>query len=358
MTAKNWLAGGTSLADQDGMFSNDFFVSDVAFRRSVYCFDNRITVLTSNIKLLEQNKQPVITTLYQSNFSNLPDAEQTPLTINNEEKINDFPFERTYDNLTELTSVTDHRNLTYYLHPKENQNESIRLVFRRSQQEMIYCNQHYLNDPNDNPIIDMKSKKFKETKFEDNEKFFKRTEDNYGLGYIEHMTVDDGTASFLYTILIGHTSLNDWTEQFTNSELDPWNGDLDALPPSLVLSKTNDTHIFYDRDTDTTCYTCYSKDRLNVDTGLVRCFSQPCVAMVRGRGPGPIRASIATTDFMLNETLSLVLKGKWIDAELLSNDENGCVHVRSEILDDGDTKVTVWQRLYMPVEFLIHYSDN
>jgi hypothetical protein len=77
------------------------------------------------------------------------------------------------------------------------------------------------------------------------------------------------------------------------------------------------------------------------------------MAMVRGRGPGTIIISIATTDFMLNETMWMVLKGKWDDAELVSYDENGCVHVRSELMDDGDTKITVWQRLYMPVEFHI-----
>ncbi len=350
LTAKNWLAGGTSISDRDGMFSNDFFVLDIAFRRSVYCFDNRITVLTSNIKLLQHEKQPVITTLFQSNFSNL---EQTSFILNNEEKISEFPYEKIFET-NELDSIIDHRNLTYYLHSNENSTQSYRIILKRSEQEMIYCNQYYLIDPKQNPIIDMKTKKFREAKFEDNEKFFKITQDKYGLGYIEHLNVDDGTASFVYTILIGHEQLNEWIEEFSHSSKDPWSSkELTDLPPSIVLSKSDDTHIFYDRDTDTTCYTCYSKDRLEVNTGLVRSFGQPCMAMVRGRGPGIITASIATTDFMLNETMWMVFKGEWIDAELVSDNENGCVHVRSELMDDGDTKVTVWQRLYMPVEFHI-----
>jgi hypothetical protein len=332
------------------MFSNDFFVLDIAFRRSVYCFDNRITVLTSNIKLLQHEKQPVITTLFQSNFSNL---EQTSFILNNEEKISEFPYEKIFET-NELDSIIDHRNLTYYLHSNENSTQSYRIILKRSEQEMIYCNQYYLIDPKQNPIIDMKTKKFREAKFEDNEKFFKITQDKYGLGYIEHLNVDDGTASFVYTILIGHEQLNEWIEEFSHSSKDPWSStELTDLPPSIVLSKSDDTHIFYDRDTDTTCYTCYSKDRLEVNTGLVRSFGQPCMAMVRGRGPGIITASIATTDFMLNETMWMVFKGEWIDAELVSDNENGCVHVRSELMDDGDTKVTVWQRLYMPVEFHI-----
>ncbi|CAF4442977.1 unnamed protein product, partial [Adineta steineri] len=106
LTAKNWLAGGTSIANKDGMFSNDFFVWDVAFRRSVYCFDNRITVLTSNIKLLQQQKRPVITTLFQSNFSNLEKLEQTPFILNNEEEISEFPYENTIEN-HDLHSITD-----------------------------------------------------------------------------------------------------------------------------------------------------------------------------------------------------------------------------------------------------------
>jgi hypothetical protein len=69
---------------------------------------------------------------------------------------------------------------------------------------MIYCNQYYLIDPKNNPIIDMKTKKFREQNFEDNEKYFKTTKNNFGLGYIEHLNVDDGTSSFVYTILIGH----------------------------------------------------------------------------------------------------------------------------------------------------------
>ena len=335
------------------MFSNDFFVWDIAFRRSVYCFDNRITVLTSNIKLLQQQKRPVITTLFQSNFSNLEKLEQTSFILNNDEKISDFPYEKIFET-NELDSITDHRNLTYYLHPNENSNQSYHIILKRSEQDMIYCNQYYLIDPKQNPIIDMKSKKFQETKFEDNEKFFKTTKDNYGLGYIEHLNVDDGTASFVYTILIGHEQLNEWIEEFSYTSKDPWSSpELTDLPPSIVLSKSDDTHIFYDRDTDTTCYTCYSKDRLGVNVGLVRSFGQPCMSMVRGRPPGIITVSIATTDFMLNETMWMVFKGKWDNAELVSDNENGCVHVRSELMDDGDTKVTVWQRIYMPVEFHI-----
>ncbi|CAF5105634.1 unnamed protein product, partial [Rotaria socialis] len=61
----------------------------------------------------------------------------------------------------------------------------------------------------------------------------------------------------------------------------------------------------------------------------------------------------ATTDFTFNKTMSMVLKGKWVDAELQSDDENGSVHVRTEATADDDTKVTVWQRIYMPVEFEI-----
>ena len=338
------------------MFSNDFFVWDIAFRRSVYCFDNRITVLTSNIKLLQAKKRPVITTLFQSNFSNLENLEQTPFVLNNEEKITDFPYEKISEN-NDLFSITDHRNLTYYLHPNENSNQSYKIILKRSEQEMIYCNQYYLIDPKQNPIIDMKTKKFREAKFEDNEKFFKTTKDKYGLGYIEHLNVDDGTSSFVYTILIDHKELNAWIEEFSLSINDPWSTtELNQLPPSIVLSKSDDTHIFYDRDTDTTCYTCYSKQRLQVNIGLVRSFGQPCMSMVRGRGPETITVSIATTDFVLNETMWMVLKGKWINPELISDDENGCVHVRSELTEDGDTKVTVWQRIYMPVEFRITQS--
>ncbi|CAF3345767.1 unnamed protein product [Rotaria socialis] len=351
LTAKNWLAGGTSIAGRDGMFSNDFLVFDIAFRRSVYCFDNRITVLTTNLKLLQQIKRPVVTTLFQSNFSNLENAEQTPFILNNDEIISEFPYENSFEN-HDLYSVTDHRKITYYLHSNENSNQSYRLVLRRSQQEMIYLNQSYLIDPKDNPIIDIKAKHFREAKYEDNEKYFKPTKDNYGLGYIEHLNVDDGTASFVYTILIGHEQSNQWMEEFSHSSKDPWaSTDLTDLPPSLILSKSDDTHIFYDRDTDTTCYTCYSTDRLEVNIGLVRSFEQPCMAMVRGRGPGTITVSIATTDFTFNKTMSMVLKGKWVDAELQSDDENGSVHVRTEATADDDTKVTVWQRIYMPVEF-------
>ncbi|CAF0756667.1 unnamed protein product [Adineta steineri] len=353
LTAKNWLAGGTSIANKDGMFSNDFFVWDVAFRRSVYCFDNRITVLTSNIKLLQQQKRPVITTLFQSNFSNLEKLEQTPFILNNEEEINEFPYENTIEN-HDLHSITDHRNLTYYLHPNENSNESFRIVLKRSEQEMIYCNPYYLIDSKQNPIVDIKTKKFQEPKFEDNEKYFKTTKDKYGLGYIEHLNVDDSTSSFVYTILVGHEQSNEWMEEFSHPSKDPWSTEeLTDLPPSIILSKSDDTHIFYDRNTDTTCYTCYSKERLEVNIGLVRSFGQPCMSMVRGRGPGSITISIATTDFMLNETMWMLLKGKWNNAQLISDDENGCVHVRSELVDDENTKITIWQRIYMPVEFHI-----
>jgi hypothetical protein len=350
LTGQNWLAGGTSISNRDGMFSNDFFVSDIAFRRSVYCFDNRLTVLTTNIQLLQQNKRPVITTLFQSN---LDPNKSTSFILNNDEKITEFPYEKTFEN-DHLDSITDHRNLTYYLHPNENSNQSYRIIIKYSEQEMIYCNQYYLINPKDNPIIDVKTKTFREHNFEDNEKYFKTTKDNFGLGYIEHLNVHDSTSSFVYTILIGHEQLNEWIEEFSHPVTDPWSiTDLSQLPPSIILSKTDDKHIFYDRDTDTTCYTCYSKERLEVNTGLIRSFGQPCMAMVRGRGPGTIVVSIATTDFMLNETMWMVLKGQWDNAELVSDDENGCVHVRSELTNNGDTKVTVWQRLYMPVEFHI-----
>ena len=114
-----------------------------------------------------------------------------------------------------LNSITDHRNLTYYLHSQENSDQTYRITIKYSEQEMIYCNQYYLIDPKQNPIVDIKTKKFQETQFEDNEKFFKTTKDQFGLGYIEHLNVDDGTSSFVYTILIGHEHINEWMEEFS-----------------------------------------------------------------------------------------------------------------------------------------------
>lgn len=350
ITAKNWLAGGTSIDKQDGMFSNDFFVYDLAFRRSIYCFNNRLTVLTTNMKLLERNRRPVVTTLFQSNFTEL---DEVVLTLNSQTKITEFPYEQTFD-VNQLESIIDHRKLTYYLHPNENENQSYQIKIRYGEQEMTYCNQQYLIDPKNNPIIDMKSKKFREPNFEDNEKYFRTTKDQFGLGYIEHLQVDDGTGSFVYTILIDQDNLDRWISEHSYEDRDPWSStDLSRLPPTIILSKTDDQHIFYDRETDTTCYTCFSKDRLNVNIGFVQSFGEPCFAMVRGRGPGTIRVSIATTDFMLKETMWMVLKGQWDNPQLISDDENGSVHVRSEILDNGDTKITVWQRIYLPVEFHI-----
>ena len=38
----------------------------------------------------------------------------------------------------------------------------------------------------------------------------------------------------------------------------------------------------------------------------------------------------------------MILKDQWIDVELKSDDEDGCVYVRSKLMNNSDTKITVW----------------
>ncbi|CAF1623042.1 unnamed protein product, partial [Didymodactylos carnosus] len=187
--------------------------------------------------------------------------------------IQTFPFEETYElNENKVHTITDNCQISYYLHPNLNQ-QPMKLKLKCSEQEMIYINQFYLIDPKQNPILDMKQKKFKEPKLVDNEKYFKLTKENYALGYVEHMERNE---MFIYTILLNSTNeqVKQWTEQFetTTTNDNPWANDEQILPPLIVLKQDINTHIFYDRDTDTTCYTLFNVDKANSSAILDKGF--------------------------------------------------------------------------------------
>jgi len=281
------FAGGTSL-EGDGIFGLDFQGGDVQFRKSVFCFDDRVTVVTTDIH--SEQQRPVATTLWQNAFA--PDAEK--LTVNGE-TVGRAPWE------TEITGaeacrVVDNKGTGYYLYP-----DHPPLHLALQEQQWTYMMERYLKDPADNPIIDYQKRQYRHRDMARNEAYFNPTRGTFALGYFSHGMAPAG-AHCAWTMIPKCTPQR--IEAFAAQMSDP------DLAPCRLLRRDEQAHILWDRATDTTAYVLFAAGEDVGVEGLLRRVTRPCLVMVR-RGQRELAVSVASTDISNTEPIVLTLAGHW-----------------------------------------------
>ncbi len=242
--SQNPLAGGVTL-DADGIWGVDFNFMDVKFKKSMFFFDNRITVITTDITPLKSAAgREVVTTLFQQVVR--PDGV-APLVNGREVAAAELDGKA-------AALLRDNLGNSYYIYP------GAPLKYRRTIQEWTYFFSRYLKDPKDNPAINIRNKQFREKPLSANAKYYKPTSAEYDLAYFEHGKDPDGAAC-AYTVLV--------------------NESLEALnhPPAQILQQNADAHVVYDAITKTTGYVVFNP--ANELPGPLKRIDGPAFIMIR-----------------------------------------------------------------------------
>lgn len=175
---RNDFAGGVTLPDGNGVWGMNFTGSDVNFKQSIFFFDDRITILVSDI--VKANPRPsgssggeAVTTLFQQ-----------------------IPGRRGITAWREGNLLGDNLGNGYLVWKGSPQ-----VRFRTGRQSWTYCYKRYLKNPDRDPFLDMTRKAFRKGSYADNEKYYRPTQGEFALAYISHGSNPQGK-SCAYTILV------------------------------------------------------------------------------------------------------------------------------------------------------------
>lgn len=269
----NNMGGGVS-QNGNGIWGNDFSAHGVSFKKSMFFFENRITVITTDIS--SSPDKEVVTTLFQQSA----DEAITPSPS----------IQNMGDGKEEPAFLNDSLGNYYYI-----QQGSPRPLLQTREQEWTYFFQSDLVDAKDNPCIDMRKKRFRETPLSANAKYYKPTKGKFHLAYLPHGT-NPKEAACAYTILI-QPSVKD-AEQFSRAMAS-------SSPPVRILARNTDVHAVYDPATRTTGYVVFNPSA-ELPPPLKR-VSRPGFVMVRDNG-NEYQISLATGDPEQNKEFSIELK--------------------------------------------------
>lgn len=264
--------GGTALG-QDGVWCLDHSGTGVSFRKTYFCFGNRITSVTTGIRAnAPLTADPRVTTLFQNAMN--PEAEAVLL---DGEPLPGFPTERT------LTFETGHWILdnkqTGYLIPAGN--DPLRISAK--EQTWRHMTAKYLVDTKDNPIVGDKGYQKVRSTVKDIttlEKYYHPSKGIFALAWFDHGARPD-PAACIYTAVV----------KTTPSQM----RDLALECPVEFITQTGEAHILRDKASDTFAYAIYQPGgELPSKTPLLAC-DQPCTIMLRRNPDGGLAMSAAYT---------------------------------------------------------------
>lgn len=289
----NANVGGTAL-DQDGLWCMDYSGWGLSFKKTYFCFGNRITSVTTGIRPKDaKNEHPLVTTAFQNTFKSGVDS----ITLDGE-TLGSFPFERVVSFEKNHWLIDNQR--TGYLIPAGN--DPLRLG--ATPQAWRYMIKKFLADPDQDPISGEVTYQNIRGKIKDLatiEKFYKPSEGNLALAWFDH-GAGSTPASCVYTVVIR----TDPPEMRRLSEAPAWK----------VVQSDHTAHVFHDGPSATFCYAIYQTNaRLDPSTPLRAC-SEPCVLMIRRQG-NKLRCSLCYNCLgnvvppERNITIQLQFQGSW-----------------------------------------------
>lgn len=302
------FASGTSLGGNGvwGMVAK----GTARCNKSAFCFDNRITLLTSDIEEAA-NEQPVVTTLFQ--FA-LPSRDEA-VTLNGA-AIRDFP----HDSSRELDApmrLQDNQGNSYVVHPTRG--ETLRI--ERLSQSWPFYDRLRADTPAE--VTALRQKRW--LKLPEKRLLAKHSVGRTGdfvRATINHSDrASEGRAAF--TILVGAPP------------------PAEALPQQ-ILRQDSVAHVLRDEPSKTTGYVVFQK-QAPLDAGPLLNVSRECVVMVSERPGGRLAISAATSVFLDQQPVILWIAGAWADTS---------TPVVTRVTDDH-TELAVPLDSYLPSTFVL-----
>lgn len=277
MYANNNDMGGGVTLEKNGIWGNDFDCRETKFKKSIFFFHNRITVLTSDIEIRSMKNRQVITTLFQQEAV----PEGTTSTVNGN------PSSLIQKNGSAPTLIRDTLNNGYYVYP------GTPFTLKKSRQSWTYFFKKDLLQPNDNPCLDMRRKKFRDPELAANAKYYRPSSGDFELAYIDHGTSNSPLLPCAYTILVDSSK----------EDLEHFSREMQSEHPAIrILQQNASAHILHDRDTNTTGYVIFSPEQ-PLPGSLVK-SNRPGFIMVRQQG-NTLTIALSVSDPAHNQPFTL-----------------------------------------------------
>jgi chondroitin-sulfate-ABC endolyase/exolyase len=315
------IGGGTSL-DGNGVWGMYLQGKDIGFKKSAFFFNDRITVITSDIHT--NTKYPVVTTMCQMSLDGRDDT-----TVVNGKVVSSIPDTRYLSCRNRSNWFMDNKSNGYYIFP----GQSAMVNVGRRHQQWTYMVKKYLKDPKDNPIIDIRKKKYREHPFEANEKYFNPSKGDFFTAGFEHgLSPDARPCSYMVKVDTTPENMKLLSENMKDSK----------SAPCRILQQDSTAHSVYDRECDTYGYVLFESNALLSAQSPLVSNSHPSFVMIQRKGRKAIDLSLATSDITLKEPITLKLKGEW----KVSGDNPDWLTLDNT--EKGDTKMTVKMDYYIP----------
>ena len=372
--ASSAFCSGTDM-DGDGIWGMEFIHQSVAkpdnikFHRSAFCFNNRITLITTDIGRDDAAKEAerslkFATTLWQNSFgsggktnitgprglgrfgANTPEKPeevppaQEPCWIDGKE-IKDFPWETTLPS-GEARWLIDNKRTGYFIPPKSPPLH----IARRSQSWTQLKNELWEkkdgkytqgDGPNYNPKKD--------------ERNYNPTEGNFSVAWFEHGARPD-VAECVYTLIPETTP--EAMKNFATAMASP------STAPYVIREKDENAHILWDRETNTTGYIIFTpKWAAPKNSRLVK-VNRICSVMIKENNDGTMKLSAASSDMdewpawgggkiKLSGNIVLTLDGKWLIADIAKDAPADCSAAHA----NGKTTLAIPYKTFLPVNLTL-----
>ena len=285
--------GGTRLG-KNGVWGQDFDGIGIRFRKTYFCFDRRITSVTTSIRSSKPgNPHPLVTTLFQNALD--PDSESVLL---DGQSAGAFPVARDLEP-GGARWLMDNKNTGYILHPDNNV-----LRVRLARQSWRYMVAKNLVAPARNPIsgeINYQNVKGKIKDLSTIEDFYRPTEGDFATAWFDHGPNPDGACA-IYTAVVLSSP-----EEMAR---------LAADPAHRILQHDDRAHVLFDQPSGTFAHAIYESSPAFAGDSPLRSCDHPCFLML-APAADRIRASLVfaaggnSIPPDQRPTIELTLAGKW-----------------------------------------------
>lgn len=353
------FGGGTDL-NGNGVWGMEFLPDDksLEFRKSVFFFGNRITVITTDIRhgkgaKIDESDCPILTTLFQNAFGtgdgkekrngsggpkkslNVSPAEEACWIDGRE--IKEFPFKHTLSGAAAHWLV-DNKGTGYFTHTG---NPPVRVERRR--QTWLYYLKDYLKSE-----VKLSGDWASWTKTPEylNPANYTPSEGDFATAWFDHGVTPE-VSSCVYTLI--PRAAPDAMRQFAAQMASP------ETAPYSILQKDSAAHILFDKESNTTGYVLFNAGQIRTP-GFLREVNRPCWAMLCEKN-GRLRLSVASTDlekwtqagFVAQGEIELQLAGRWKITKLAPDAPQDCSAQRK----NNKTIVTIPYKNIMPIRVLL-----
>lgn len=283
------IGGATSLDNGAGVWALNHRANGAAFRKTAFCIQDRITVVTSGIH--SDVDRHAATTLFQQHDGQLSE----PTIWLDETKLTGLDIDQQAD-LATAHWLTDAYDCGYYVHPVGDGSDGGRLHVTRRRQSWVCPEDRYLRNPQDKPDWPTR-------RTEAGMRLFEPRVGQFSAAWIDHGVKPSGQ-QMIYTQLLSADPKR--MRAFALAMSQP------TRAPIRLLQVDQAIHALHDSASNINAYAVFEPNQTLNAPGLLAAVARPCVVLIQGDGrEDELHISMASTDTNDDSPFHLELAGAW-----------------------------------------------